>query len=158
MIISKTKTNKIIGEITTIKEIRDGPTNKTKTSAIKIRTSTEMLMTIDKMVHLDGITAGEVAVLITVILILICSVNRKIKGMGLKIMIKTKDIKTKGIKINISSISRTKIDTATSIISTINRIAIIINKETREESRSLILKTLSIRDKEIKLILMYLCQ
>lgn len=156
MIISKTQTNKIIGEITTIKEIRDGPTNKTKTSAIKIRTSTEMLMTIDKMVHLDGITAGEVAVLITVILILICSVNRKIKGMGLKIMIKKKDIKTN--KTNISSISRTKIDTATSIISTINRIAIIINKETREESRSLILKTLSIRDKEIKLILMYLCQ
>ena len=111
-------------------------------------------MTIDRVVHLDGITMEEVVVLITVITIHICSLSRKIKGMCLKIMIKKKDIKIKVIKTHISNF-RIKTDSAISKINSISRIATIINKEMKG-SRSLILKISTIKDKEIKLIVMYL--
>ena len=126
LIISKTQTNKISGEITSIKETRGGPINKTKASAIRIRTSIETLMTIDRVVHLDGITMEEVVVSITVITIHICSVSRKIKGMGPKIMIKKKDIKIKVIKTHISNF-RIKTDSAISKINSISLTALASN-------------------------------
>jgi len=110
-------------------------------------------MTIDRVVHLDGITMEEVVVSITVITIHICSVSSKIKGMGPKIMIKKKDIKIKVIKTHISNF-RIKTDSAISKINSISRIATIINKEMKG-SRSIILKISTIKYREIKLIVMY---